>query len=52
MDEVREKPFYTVVADEAGNSSNQEQMAVVLQFVDQKYKEFLGFAVCTSGTNG
>ena len=55
LEEVRAAPFYSVLADEAADVSNQEQMALVVRFVDKDNnirEEFLGFAHCDSGTSG
>ena len=53
--EVRKAPFFAVLADEAVDSANIEQMPIVLRFVDtdlQVREEFIGFAACTGGTTG
>ena len=53
--EVNASPFFTVLADEACDCSNQEQMPIVVRFIDSKHvirEEFLGFALCSEGTGG
>lgn len=43
------------MADEASDSSNKEQLSLVLRFVDENLEireEFLGFKECESGTSG
>ena len=55
MREVNANPFFTVLADEACDCSNQEQMLIVVRFIDSKHvirEEFLGFALCSEGTGG
>lgn len=53
--EVNASPFFSVLADEACDCSSQEQMPIVVRFVDSKsaiQEEFLGFAVCNEGPSG
>ena len=53
--EVNASPFFTVLADEACVCSNQEQMPIVVRFIDSKHvirEEILGFALCSEGTGG
>ena len=53
--EVKEAKFFSVLADEATDCSNVEQMAIVLRFVDNLMKireEFLGFIPCQKGLSG
>ena len=57
--EVNASPFFTVLADEACDCScdcsNQEQMPIVVRFIDSKHvirEEFLGFTLCSEGTGG
>ena len=47
--------FFSVCADEAGDSSNKEQLPLVLCFVDATnsvHEEFLEFIHCDTGTSG
>ena len=47
--EIVEAKFFAVLADEAADISNTEQMAIVVRFVDQDCtirEEFLGFVPC------
>ena len=49
MKEIKENIFYSILADEAGDCSNQEQLSLVLSFVDKMCEireEFLGFLHC------
>ncbi len=44
-----------MIADEATDASNREQLSIVLRFVDAELnarEEFLGFAECDSGVTG
>ena len=44
-----------MIADEATDASNSEQLSIVLCFVDENLsvmEEFLGFAECKSGVSG
>ena len=53
--EVKHAKFFSVLADEATDCSNVEQMAIVLRFVDglfQIREEFLGFVACQKGLSG
>ena len=55
LDEVRRADFFSVLADEAVDSANIEQMPIVLRFVDKDdniREEFLDFAACLEGTTG
>ena len=54
-DEIREAKFFSVLADEAANCANVEQLNVVVRFVDRKNQireEFLGFVPCKNGVSG
>ena len=45
--------FYSIVADEASDYSNKEQMSLVLHFVDEELnarEEFLRFIHCKENT--
>ncbi|XP_028404035.1 52 kDa repressor of the inhibitor of the protein kinase-like [Dendronephthya gigantea] len=54
--DVKRARFFSVLADEATDCSNSEQMAMVLRFVDscsmKIQKEFLGFIQCNDGLSG
>ena len=53
--EIKEAKYFSVLADEATDCSNVEQMSVVLRFVDTLLKvreEFLGFIPCQKGLSG
>ena len=50
---IVKNPMFTVLADEATDCSNVEQMAIVLRFIDNFFKvreEFLGFIPFTNGS--
>ena len=56
VDRVRKAKFFTVICDEATDISNQEQMALVVRYVDTSNEireDFLDFLLCksTSGAN-
>ena len=54
-DEIKESKLFSVVADEAANISNKEQLSLVLRYVDasqQIREEFIGFYHCENGTSG
>lgn len=48
---TKEWNFFSIIADEASDSSNQEQLPFVLRFVDtvREIEEFLGFLHRESG---
>ena len=51
INEIKESKFYSIIADEAKDSSHKEQMSLVLRFVDTDHnirEEFIAFI--TSGT--
>ncbi len=53
--EIKDAKFFSILADEATDCANVEQMAVVLRFVDNLLKireEFLGFILCQKGLSG
>ena len=55
IDEVKSAKFFSVLADEAADISNTEQLSVVIRFVDQNAnirKEFMGFFPCNEGLSG
>ena len=52
INEVKEATYFSVLADEARDVSNKEQMPLVLQFVDKNgnnHEEFIKFILCVSG---
>ena len=54
-EDVKSARFYSILADEAQDISNQEQMALVIRFVDKEKKireEFIGFIRCDKGVSG
>ena len=55
VQEAKECRFFSVLADEAQDSSNKEQMPLVIRFVDRNKEireEFIRFIHCTSGISG
>ena len=53
--EINECGFFSVLADEATDCSNVEQMSIVIRFLDKKLvtrEEFLGFIHCDTGLKG
>ncbi|XP_065068785.1 52 kDa repressor of the inhibitor of the protein kinase-like [Rhopilema esculentum] len=53
--EVHEARFFSILADEAADISNIEQMPLVIRFVDNQAKireEFMGFIPCFGGMKG
>ena len=55
MEEVREAKFLSVCADEVADSSNKEQLSLMLRFVDKTgvvREEFISFLLCEFGTTG
>ena len=54
-DEIREARFYSILADEAADCGNVEQLIVVFRFADKQCQireEFLGFVPCKKGLTG
>ena len=55
LNEVKQAPFFTVLADEAVDASSKEQMPIVLRFIDINRtirEEFIDFVHCDFGTTG
>ena len=55
LSNLNEAKLFSVLADEATDSSNVDQMAIVTQFVDEQFtirEEFLGFVQCVKGLTG
>ena len=52
--DVRKAKFFSLLADEATDSANTEQMPLVLRFVHQfeVKEEFIGFVTCDTGVTG
>ena len=53
--DIKESKFFSILADEASDCSNQEQLSFVLRFVDKDgeiREEFLGFLHCELGLSG
>ena len=55
MDEIKVAKFFTILADEVGDVSGKEQLALVIRFVDEGgivREEFLKFILCEEGVSG
>ena len=55
ISEIKDAKFFSILADEAQDSSNKEQLSLVLRFVDHSFhirEEFFGFILCTEGISG
>ena len=54
LERIRATRFYSVIADEATDSANDEQLAISIRFVDgcTPQQKFIGFYQCTSGVTG
>ena len=53
--DIKESNFFSILADEASDCSNQEQLSLVLRSVDKDgeiREEFLGFLHCELGLTG
>ncbi|XP_046862976.1 52 kDa repressor of the inhibitor of the protein kinase-like [Xenia sp. Carnegie-2017] len=53
--EVKKSTFYALIADETCDISNEEQMSLVLRFVDEEFnirEEFFRFIHCSEGMSG
>ena len=52
--EINEAGAFSLLADEASDSSNKEQLPLVLRFVDKErnVREFFGFYECEDGVTG
>ena len=52
---IKENQFFSILADEASDCSNQEQLSLVIRYVDSDCvirEEFLGFLHCDLGLSG
>ena len=52
---VQSSPFYSVIADEASDSANDEQLAISLRYLTangEPQEKFLSFVECLSGVSG
>ena len=53
--DIKKNKFFSVLADEATDVSNQTQMALVLRYVDDDneiVEKFVSFIRCENGTSG
>ena len=52
---IKENQFFSILADEACDCSNQVQLSLVIRYVDSDFvirQEFLGFLHCDLGLSG
>ena len=55
LSKVRKAKYYSILADEVADTSNTEQLSLVLRFVDENNiirEEFMDFLPCLDGTSG
>ena len=55
LDDIRQAKFYSVIADEATDCANDEQLAICIRYVDtdcQIQEKFIAFSECISGVTG
>jgi len=55
VEEVNKRKFFSVMADEATDVSNKEQMAIVIRYLSENLQveeKFVGFIHCKNGTSG
>ena len=55
MNEIKKNRVFSVLADEATDVSNQEQMSLVIRFINTEMKikeEFVAILNCKNGTSG
>ena len=54
LDKIHKANFFSVIADEATDSSNVEQLSINVRFLEngEPQEKFLGFQECISGTTG
>ncbi|XP_020895285.1 52 kDa repressor of the inhibitor of the protein kinase-like [Exaiptasia diaphana] len=55
LSDVKDAVFFSVIADEATDSSNSEQLAISIRYVDKNCTSlecFLGFSECLLGVTG
>ena len=53
--EIRNSKYFSVMADEAADISNKENLSVAIRFLDSTnviWEEFVGFYLCEDGTTG
>ena len=54
LESIRNARFYSVIADEATDAANQEQLSITIRYVsnDHPCERFLGFLRCETGLSG
>jgi len=53
--EIRDSKYFSIMADEAADISNKENLSVLIRFLDSNKtvrEEFVGFYLCEDGTTG
>ena len=53
--EIKKSKFFSILADEASDISNKEQMSLVLRYLDSNFlvkESFVGFIHCDTGLTG
>ena len=51
---VRSSPFYSVIADEASDAANDEQLAISVRYINsdgEPQEKFLSFSECLTGVS-
>ena len=54
VEEIKESKFFSIMADEAQDCANKEQMSLVIRYVEQSEirEAFIRFILCNSGLTG
>nr|XP_047131873.1 52 kDa repressor of the inhibitor of the protein kinase-like [Hydra vulgaris] len=55
VSKIKENQFFSIIADEASDCSNQKLLSLVIRFIDKSYdvrEEFMGFLHCQLGLTG
>lgn len=54
LDSIKEAPFFSIIADEATDVANKEQLSISIRFVcnNKPCEKFLGFLECVNGVSG
>ncbi|XP_065662589.1 52 kDa repressor of the inhibitor of the protein kinase-like [Hydra vulgaris] len=53
--EIKNSKYFSIIAEEASDSNNKEQLSLVIRFIDSKFnirEEFISFLHCTNGVTG
>ena len=52
---MQSSPFYSIIVDEASDAANDEQLAIILRYLNtngEPQEKFLSFVECLSGVSG